>query len=498
MNLKNIVLVFCCFLGALAACGNDNNDLDLTGPDENVKTEGDVSIYVTTTTRSMDFAKRAVDFESSAGMAPATIILDPSVQYQTMDGFGVAITGSTCFNLLQMTQEDRTKFLKETFSVTEEMGQSYIRIAIGCSDFSLSEYTCCDEEGIENFALQEEETKYIIPILKEILAINPDILIIGSPWTCPRWMKVEKLGDTEPYISWTGGHLNPAYYEEYGFYFVKWIQAMNQNGISIYSITPQNEPLNAGNSASLLMYADEQTEFIARGLGPQLAKANLSDVKIYVFDHNYNYDDIDSQKNYPIQVYDNTEADQYVTGAAFHNYGGDRSELINIHDQRPDKELIFTETSIGTWNVGRSMEERLIDDMEQVALGTINNWCKAVIVWNLMLDTDLGPNRDGGCQTCYGAVDIDNSDFKTIIRNSHYYIIGHLSAVVKPGAVRIGTLGYSEENVTFSAFKNVDGSYAVVLCNNTGQKRNIAVTDGENSFAYEVPSQSVVSYLWEN
>ena len=103
---------------------------------------------------------------------------------------------------------------------------------------------------------------------------------------------------------------------------------------------------------------------------------------------------------------------------------------------------------------------RQMEDMEEVALGTINNWCKGVIVWNLMLDNDRGPNREGGCQTCYGAVDINNSDYKTIIRNSHYYIIAHLSSVVKPGAVRIATTGYTDNGITCSAFENTDGTYA--------------------------------------
>ena len=135
-------------------------------------------------------------------MSPNTVTLNPNVTYQTMDGFGAAITGSTCYNLSLMTESNRKEFLKETFSPTEGLGFSYIRISIGCSDFSLSEYTCCDEKGIENFALTVEETKYIIPILKQIISINPSIKILGSPWTCPKWMKVNNLKDKQTYDSW--------------------------------------------------------------------------------------------------------------------------------------------------------------------------------------------------------------------------------------------------------------------------------------------------------
>ena len=293
----------------------------------------------------------------------------------------------------------------------------------------LSEYTCCDTEGLENFALQNEETKYIIPILKEILAINPTIKILGSPWTCPLWMKVNNLSDKEPFHSWTNGQLNPDYYADYATYFAKWVEAFKAQGINIYAVTPQNEPLNRQNSASLYMSWEEQRDFV-KELGPKMESLG---VKIYAYDHNYNYD-IEDQQSYPTKIYEDAEASKYITGAAYHNYGGNREELNNIHKANPEKSLLFTETSIGTWNSGRDLRKRLLEDMREVALGTANNWCKGAIVWNLMLDNDRGPNREGGCQTCYGAVDINNSDYKTITRNSHYYIIAHMSTVVKPGA----------------------------------------------------------------
>lgn len=476
-------------------CSSNREPVPAPEPEEPQET-GDVSILVTTADRSLDLSKRAVDFGTGSNMSPSTITLNRNERFQEMDGFGSAITGSASYNLMQMSAEDRTRFLNETFSEDEGFGHSYIRIAIGCSDFSLSEYTLCDEPGLENFALQSEELDYVIPILKEILAINPNVKIIGSPWTPPQWMKVNNLTDLQPHNSWTSGQLNPAHYADYGTYFVKWIQAMEGAGIPIYSITPQNEPLNRGNSASLFMGWQEQQNFIRDGLGPKLREAGLN-TKIYVFDHNYNYDNMADQNAYPIQVYQDPAVADYVAGAAYHNYGGNRAELLNIRQQQPDKELIFTETSIGTWNDGQNLDVRLMEDMQEVALGTVNNWCKAVIVWNLMLDTERGPNRDGGCQTCYGAVDISQSNFRDIQRNSHYYIISHLSAVVKPGATRIGTSGFTATGITYSAFENPDGSYAFVLMNNSNEARRINVSDGERYFSYEVPVKSVVSYQWK-
>ena len=478
----------------LMSCNDSKNTTEKGKTGENGN--GDVTIYITTTTRTQDFAKQSCNFSERQNMSPTTIKLDAAERFQTMDGFGAAITGSTCYNLMKMTAENRNKFLCETFSPSEGMGHSYIRIAIGCSDFSLSEYSCCDIPGIQHFGLTSEETEYVIPVLKEILAINPAVKIMGSPWTCPRWMKVNNLVDLQPFDSWTSGQLNPQYYADYATYFVKWIQAFEATGIKIYSVTPQNEPLNRGNSASLFMGWQEQLEFVKNHLTPQFKNASLQ-TKIYLFDHNYNYDNMNDQQGFPAKIYEaGIEAGQ-VAGAAYHNYGGDKSELLNIHNRFPERELVFTETSIGTWNDGHNLERRLMEDMREVALGTVNNWCRGVIVWNLMLDSERGPNRDGGCQTCYGAVDINKSDYSSITRNSHYYIIGHLSAVVKPGAVRIGTSGFAEAGFSHSAFENTDGSYAVVLLNSTDEIKKITLDDGAHHFSYDVPAKSVISYLWK-
>ena len=492
--LRRILMGSVGMLATLAACSNSGNNSE--GPEvPPVETGKDVTLYVTTTTRSKDLSKEGVNFSSKDNLSPTTITLDPGVRYQEMDGFGAAITGSTCFNLLQMTDGDRSKFLTETFADTNGLGFSYIRIAIGCSDFSLSEYTCCDKKGIENFSLQSEEKEFIIPVMKEILSINPNVKVIAAPWTPPKWMKIKSLSNPIPFDSWTSGQLNPEYYQDYATYFVKWIQAFEKEGINIYGVTPQNEPLNHGNSASLYMGWEEQRDFIKQALGPKFKEAGLK-TKIYAFDHNYNYDNLADQKGYPTKIYADVEASQYLAGAAYHNYGGNKDELKSIQAANPEKELVFTETSIGTWNSGRDLQKRLLDDMEQVAIGTVNNWCRGVIVWNLMLDNERGPNRPGGCETCYGAVDI-NPDFKTITRNSHYYIIGHLAAVVKPGATRIGTKGYTANGINYSAFENTDGTYAVVLSNNTSEAKKITLSDGNRHFAYEVPSKSVVSYRWD-
>lgn len=496
-KLKSIRWFALLFLIMTGCSTGKGNTLD---PDQEIVKGEVVTAYVTTATRSSEFVPKEISFSDRVdNMSPFTITLVSGKKYQTMDGFGTAITGSSAFNLLKMSSSDRNAFLKRTFSESDGMGQSCVRIAIGCSDFSLSEYTCCDQKGIEHFALQEEELKYIIPVLKEILAINPQLKIMGTPWTPPTWMKVNNLKDLKPFESWTSGQLNPAYYQDYATYFVKWIKAMEEHGIPIYSVTPQNEPLNRGNSASMYMGWEEQNAFIKNALGPKFKQEGIN-TKIYLYDHNYDYDnhkeETKDQMQYPLHIYADAQTATFVAGAAYHNYGGDKSELLTIHNANPDKELIFTETSIGEWNDGRNFEKRLIEDMEEVALGTVNNWCKAVIVWNLMLDSEKGPFRPGGCNSCFGAVDIDKATYKTIICNSHYFIIGHLSSVVKPGAVRIGTSGYTDKELVYSAFRNADNSYAFIVLNKSSMPKKINLYDGEKSFVHEVPAKAVVSYRW--
>lgn len=496
MNRKTRELLIIIMMGfiPLISCGSSNSISDAPSGTTGSTVIGKATVYMTSANGMYSLTKINADILSGDKNKSADIEINPSKTYQTMDGFGAAITYSTAYNLLKMSQTDRTNFLRKTFSDTDGYGFSYVRISIGCSDFSSKEYTCCDNPGIENFGLQSDDINYVIPVMKEILAINPHLKVIGSPWTCPQWMKVEDLNNKAPHNSWTDGHLNPDYYQTYSDYFVKWIQAYQSAGVPIYAITPQNEPLNKGNCASLYMPWPEEADFL-KVLTPTFKKNKLT-TKIYVYDHNYD------AYSYPLNVYktiDGYEGSEYVVGAAFHNYIGDESSLDAMHNSRPDKGLIFSEASIGTWNDGRNLRARLLDDMQHIALGTINKYCTAVIVWNLMLDSNMGPNLDGGCQTCYGAVDINKNDYKTISLNSHYYVIAHLSSVIKPGAVRIGTTEKSLaiNGIIYSAFKNTDGSNAMVLCNTSDMQQNISIGDGKGTIKVIVPAKSVVSMQWK-
>ena len=225
MRIQYLVILL--FLNFCIACA-ENGKSEQVKEEEPITKDGDfVRVYVTTANKYRTMALDSVLLEKAgelSGTQLNIINLNPEIKYQQIDGFGAAMTGSSCYNLLKMTPENRAAILKETFDPINGFGYSYIRISIGASDFSLVEYTYCDTPGIENFAMHEYDKRDLFPILKEILAINPNLKIMASPWTPPKWMKVNNLTDLKPYDSWTSGQLNPKYYQDYAEYFVKYIK----------------------------------------------------------------------------------------------------------------------------------------------------------------------------------------------------------------------------------------------------------------------------------
>ena len=426
--------------------------------------------------------------------AAAYRVLPTGKTFQTVDGFGLAITQASCYNLLKMSPADRTAFLTEVFDRERGMGSSLIRVCIGGSDFSMDEFTWCDEPGLEHFAVHPLDEQYLFPILDEIYAINPAVKIIASPWSAPLWMKVGEDGKT-PHSQWYAGHLGEAYYQDYAQYFVRWIREMQRRGYDILAVTLQNEPLNRGNSMSTYMSWQEQSNFIKWAIGPAFAAAGLQ-TKVLVFDHNYSYDGDYGQQDYPAHIFEDPEAGRYVHGSAWHNYGGSVSVLDGVHERFPDKEIYFTEASIGTWNY--NFEDCLIHDFRDIFLGTLGRWGKGVTLWNLMLDYQGKPFRPRGCSTCYGAVSIDASDYSlnSVVRNSHYYDVAHCSKVLQPGAVRLGTSGYSAAGLAYQLYRNPDGSYAALILNETGSDALLNFVTDNYAVACRIPARAVQSVTW--
>ena len=474
--------------------------------------EKDVTAYVTMANQTLLFKQSGFDFSKPGSMSPNQVTYDKSRTLQEIDGFGLAVTTASCYNLLQMPQADRTAFLTELFS-KEKIGSSLIRVSIGASDFCTADnYTWCDTEGLENFAVHSEDRNLLFPILKEIYAINPDVKIIGSPWSCPKWMKggsryyegYDEATLEARFDSWTSGRLRPSCYDDYAEYFVKWIQTMEAEGFDIYAVTMQNEPLNHGNSMSLYMPWKDQLKFI-KLLGPAIEKAGL-DTKIMLFDHNYNYDGKSDQDNYPLNIYADPEASKWAAGSAWHNYGGSVTELDEIYRTYPDKGIWFTEASIGEWNydsggqVGGRFNPFVLDEFSNVFMGTMSRGGKGVTYWNLMLDQNKGPYspHDGSCKTCYGGVTINTADYRSITKNAHWYHVAHASAVVKPGAKKLET-GGMEFPARFECqmFLNPDNTVGVLICNRQDSEQPIIFANTKFTVKYTVPAKSLVSLIWQ-
>ena len=464
-----------------------------------------VEVMTTSANGQILLKRQSLKLGSSMGTSNSLITLDAEQKYQSMDGFGFALTYSACYNLMKMTAQDRHDLLVKTFSPTDGYGVNYVRMSIACSDFSSECYTYCDKKGpaddlLANFTLHDDELSYVIPIMQEVLAINPDIKIMAAPWTAPRWMKQKSVTDASAWNYYAGGVLNPTYYEAYAQYFVKFVQVMKTYGINIYAVTPQNEPLNAGNCASTYISAKQEADFIKK-LAPAFHNAGIT-TKIYVFDHNFNYDDKSEETDYPVQIYKALSPTmpgyELVKGCAWHDYGGNYTEMDDIQAKAPEMEQIFTETSIGKWNDGRNLRTRLVNDFNRLLIHLINRYGRATMVWNFMLDLDYGPYTQaaGSCTTCMGAIDIDQRNYKTLYYNSHYYLICHAAKVIRTGAYRIGnSISTTQEGLLYSTFQNTDGSYALLLSNNSSKDYIIGVRSSKEAPTTQVaiPAKSVVS-----
>jgi uncharacterized protein YjdB len=416
-----------------------------------------------------------INFAANSGTNPATITLTPSSTFQTMDGFGWCLTQASAQVISGMAATEQNNLLNELFNPSTGLSSSIVRISIGASDLSNSTYSyneTVEDVAMNNFSLAGPDQTYLIPIIKKILLINPNIKILATPWSAPRWMKSNN--------SWIGGSLQTQYYEAYGRYFVKYFQAMAAEGISIWGITPQNEPENPNNEPSLAMNSTEQKNFINQQLGPQMAAAGFGGIKIIAFDHNCD------NTAYPIDVLNNST---YVDGAAFHLYAGDISAMSTVKNAT-NKNVYFSEQFTGS--TGNFLGD-FSWHMRNVVMGSTNNWSKAVLEWNLAADASFGPRTPGGCTTCLPAVTVNSPT--SITRNVSYYIIGQISKFAKVGAFRIGSSS-SSANITTTAFRNTDGSIVVLAYNANTTTTNVKILNGSNAFSYNIPASSAVTFKW--
>lgn len=470
----------------VTACSSDNGNTTPIDPPDNGKVIGTAQVWVTNGLQTKLLEKQPdIDVYDISNSDFPTITVNDSQKYQEIDGFGAALTGSSAFLInKRMDNVQRNILLTQLFDKTDGLGISYLRLTIGSSDFSLEDYTYNDLEAGETDPDQElfsiaKDEENIIPVLKDIVGISPGIKLMGSPWSPPAWMKSGQ--------SLHGGSLRPEWYASYAQYFAEYINAYSGHGLTIDAITVQNEPLHETNAyPSMRMEAGEQAAFIGEYLGPLFQDRNIG-TKIVAYDHNFDHPD------YPIAVLDNEKANPFVAGSAFHAYAGDVSAMGTVHSKYPDKGLYFTEISGGEWST--DFFSNLKWNMDNVFMGSLTNWSRSVLLWNLALDANNGPTN-GGCQDCRGVVTITASGVPE--RNVEFYAIGHFSKFIRPGAYRLGSNELSDSyGLKSVAFLNADGSRVLVVLNASDKSQTFSIKWDEGKSDHTLERQALATIVYK-
>ena len=467
-----------------------------------------IESWVTTADRSMLFQKQTSppNTRGRGASGNSTIVIDPRQQFQSIDGFGFALTGGSAELLMKMSAPARAKILRQVFGTDGNgAGASYLRLSIGASDlnsfvFSYDDMPTGDSDpDLKKFDLAQDKLD-VIPVLNEILAINPDIKILGSPWSAPAWMKTNN--------NVRGGALKEECYPVYAAYLVKYIREMKKAGVTIDAITIQNEPLNNKNTPSVQWQVGQQLTFLKSHLYPAFAAAALK-TKVILFDHNL--DRID----YPLTLLNDPVISQFADGTGFHHYGGDMGAMSQMHVARPDKNLYFTEQMITetpgslTINIAATVKRMLID--------TTRNWTRNVILWNLAADPRNGPHTDnGGCSMCQGGITIDKD---AVGFNLAYYTIAHAAKFVRPGSVRIASSTRGDRTVNLTddeerpgvkratvvedspllpnvAFRTPEGKIVLIVANDTQSGSGFAIQCNGETATLRLAAGAVGTYVW--
>lgn len=469
-----LVIIMVAFLSGCNP-GDDNNfQPPVTEPPADLP---EVAMWLTTANRTSEFSLTENNISAFRESNEITIEIDETDSFQEVDGFGFALTGGSALHLMSMSDSGRKELLEELFGTAEgQISLSFIRISIGSSDLDPFVFTYNDDPSdIEHLGFDLGQNKVnLIPVLKEIIAINPDIRIMASPWSAPAWMKSNN--------SSVGGSLKEAFYRSYAIYLDRYIGAMAEEGITISHLTVQNEPLNPWNNPSMMMTASEQAKFIGEHLGPVLQDNDRS-VKIIAYDHNP--DRID----YPLEVLENQDAAAFIDGSAFHLYAGSISSLSTVKNNFPDKNIYFTEQ---WFSASGAFAENLKWHTREVVIGSLRNWSRCVIEWNLTSDLTFDPHTEGGCESCKGGLTVTGNN---VTRNAGYYVISHVSGNVIPGSNRIqSNYPGALPNV---AFRTLYDDVVVLVLNDTDERQIFNISQGETQFATALDPGAVATYQWK-
>ncbi|GIF15659.1 discoidin domain-containing protein [Actinoplanes teichomyceticus] len=465
-------------------------------------------VWVTTVDRSELLHQRAPVTFGRHSAAP-TIVVDPGRSYQRMDGFGASITDSSTAVLSGLSPAVRERTLRALFDPRHGIGVSFLRQPVGSSDFTAADrhHTYDDvpagqsDFALRRFSIRHDEAR-ILPLLREARRINPRLTVMATPWSPPAWMKTTG--------SLIGGRLrdDPAIYDAYARYLVAFVTAYARAGVPIDYLSVQNEPQNRTPSGypGTDMPVRQQAKVI-EALGPLLRAASPR-TRILGYDHNWSTHPGDvantppgenPETDYPYELLTGPAA-RWIAGTAYHCYAGDPAAQTALHDAFPDKGIWFTECS-GSHGPddppAKFFRDTLVWHARTAAIGATRSWARSVVNWNIALNDTGGPHL-GGCDTCTGLVTVQPDG--AVTTNAEYYTIGHLAKFVPPGAVRVastsfGTTGWNGQ-IMDVAFRNPDGSTALVVHNQNDDPRTFAVAVGDRSFEYTLPGGALATFTW--
>ena len=436
--------------------------------------------FITTDDLSQALSPATLAIGDDAGSGGAMVTVDPTTTYQTMVGFGAAITDSSSYVMTKyLSAADLQKTLSALFDPNQGVGLSFLRQQMGASDFStVGDYSYDDgtsDPTLSHFNITQD-LKATIPVLQKVLAINPSVFIMGTPWSAPGWMKQNGSMNGA-----NNANLLTDAYAPLGQYFVKFVQAYAAQGIPVRAITPQNEPLNGtATYPGMSLPAANELTLIAQDLGPDFKSAALSTL-IWAYDHNW---DVES---YPEQIMADSVAGPFTAGAAFHCYAGDPSAMTTFHKDYPQKTIMMTECSGGGWQ-----NDPFANTIDLIVDSTAN-WAQAIALWNMALDENAGPQNDG-CPDCRGVITV-NSQSGDVTYNADYYALGHFSKFVLPGAVRIASTSASN-SLNQVAFRNSDGRLAFIAHNTGSSALTVRVVTGSTAMSVSLPANAGVTIAW--
>ena len=474
--------------------------------------ENNLEVEVFETASNGNQLKKLTAFEPTQKIT--TIKLNPEKSFQTITGIGGSFTESSAYLLNQMSKENRKKILEAYFG-DEGARYSLTRTHINSCDFSLSNYSYTPTPGdkeLKDFSVKEDMDD-IIPMIKEAMAISTDgFKIISSPWTAPPWMK-----DNNNFV---GGKLLPEYYDAWALFFSKYLSAYKNEGIDIWGLTVENEPLGNGNNWESMHYtAQEMTDFVSQHLGPKLEADGYGDIKILGYDQNR-----DHLKEWVDTMYQDEKSSRYFDGTAIHWYASTYEVFPEVlqyaHNKAPDKYLIETEGCVDAevphwkdddwywrkeatdWGWDWASEEEKPFHPKYVPvyryardiIGCLNNWVDGWVDWNMVLDRQGGPNWFKNW--CLAPIIVD-PEADEVYMTPMYYAMAHFSKYIRPGSKRID-FDLDNEALQVTAVKNPDNSLAIVVLNETEEAHTMNLSLADKSTKITISPQAIQTITIQN